>query len=418
VNSNVNIGTGDRNTIIRGSNTAVRGSFQSLGGNSVNIGNRSVNLAAAGYQPAYRNHSAYHGYWNGNYGGSPWGFGLGYGIGYNQGFNTGLYAGYPNYYYRPVGWGLGAWGLGAIAFRSGYLGYMNPYYTGFAGYNYAQPITVIYNEPNAGVSETADETLNAAIDAFQQNDFDRALDLVNQGIAQSPSDAVLHEFRALVLFAKGDYQQAAATIHAVLAVGPGWNWTTLSSMYRSVSDYTAQLRALEGAVRSQPQDAAARFLLAYHYMTGGHTEAAARQLQKVVTLQPTDRVAADLHRMISPPPAEEPTVSPPQPGVEPSSTGRTVDPSTLRGAWTASRDDGAQFALSLGNDETFVWKYTQQGGKPLELTGSYTVEGNVLALEGMDGGSLIATVTPGPGTTFNFKLLGAPAEDPGLNFRR
>ena len=376
---------------------------------SIRVGNSSVNLAASGYQPAYYGHSAYHGYWNGNYG-----YGYGYPSSY---YGYGGYP-YPYPYYRPLGWGLGAWGLGALVYSSGYMGYANPYYNNYAGYNYAQPIPVTYTPPTAGAASTADEALNAAIAAFQQNDFDKALDLVNQGITQSPNDSVLHEFRALVLFAKADYQQAAATIHAVLAVGPGWNWTTLSRMYHDIAVYTVQLRALEAEVGSHPNDGAARFLLAYHYMTAGHTEAATRQLQQVVTLVPTDRVAADLLKMISPPKAGQPTPTSPPPVAGTASTATPVDPAMLVGTWAAARDDGSQFALSLTNDGAFTWKFSQKGQKPQELAGKYTVEGQVLALEGADGGSLIANVTPGAAKKFNFKLLGAPAEDPGLDFSR
>jgi hypothetical protein len=60
-----------------------------------------------------------------------------------------------------------------------------------------------------------------------------------------PKDAATHEFRSLTQFALGKYQEAAATIYAVLAVGPGWDWTTLSSMYPDIDTYTAQLRKLE-----------------------------------------------------------------------------------------------------------------------------------------------------------------------------
>jgi len=379
-----------------------------------------VNLAANGYNPAYANHSAYHGYWNGNYGGSPWGYGLAYGAGYNRGYNTGYgygpgYGyGYPGFY-RPLGWGLGAWGLGTLAYNSGYLGYANPYYTSSSVYNYAQPIAVTASTQDAA---PADEALNAAVAAFKLNDLDKALDLVNQGIAKTPSDAVLHEFRALVLFAKADYQQAAATIHSVLAVGPGWNWTTLSGLYADLSLYTAQLRALELNVRSHPQDGAAQFLLAYHYLIGGHNDAAARQLQNVVTLSPTDRVAADLLKMISKPSADQSIATPPLPTGGAASTTQPVDPSMLVGTWAASRDDGSQFALSLTQDEQFTWKFTPKGQKPQEMAGKYTLDGEVLALETEEGGALVATVTPGAGEKFNFKLVGASEEDPGLNFSR
>ena len=42
----------------------------------------------------------------------------------------------------------------------------------------------------------------------------------------------------------------------------------------------------------------------------------------------------------------------------------------------------------------------------------------MLALERKDGGSLIAEVTPGGDAKFNFKMLGGPADDPGLDFSK
>ena len=57
---------------------------------------------------------------------------------------------------------------------------------------------------------------------------------------------------------------------------PGWDWTTLCSLYADVDTYTEQLRALEHYVTANPNAIEARFLLVYHYMTSGHGEAAAR----------------------------------------------------------------------------------------------------------------------------------------------
>ena len=297
-------------------------------GNALNYGNRSFNLASSAYRPAFYRHGLYHGYWNGNYGfgggygggwggyGPGWGYGRGWGYGPGYGLGLGLGLGYG---LAPLGWGYGGWGLGALAYNSGYLGYSNPYYnSSFAGYNYAQPIPVDYSaSPTAVAAEgnPADVALNDAVAAFKQNNYDAALDIINKGIAQYPTDSVMHEFRALVLFAKADYQQAAATIHSVLAIGPGWDWTTLASLYPNVLIYTDQLRALEAFVGEHPQDGAARFLLAYHYTSDGHPDAAVRQLQQVVALMPGDRVAADLLKMLSAPPAataEQPTPQPAQ----------------------------------------------------------------------------------------------------------
>jgi len=215
----------------------------------------------------------------------------------------------------------------------------------------------VQNAPNV-----ADSEFNNAVAAFRLNDYDAALDITNKAIVQSPDDAVLHEFRSLVLFAKQDYQQSAATIHSVLAVGPGWDWTTLSGMYSSVPVYTEQLRALERFTKSNPDDAGSRFLLAYHYLSCGHSAAATAQSQQVVKLMPGDRVAADVLKMLAPPEAAAPVAdSPPAPGTrsgeaDTTTAPRSLDPQTLVGTWSAVRDDGSRFGLTLTEDRNFTWR--------------------------------------------------------------
>ena len=259
-------------------------------GNVGNVANRfyngnGVNAGVGLYQPAHTRHPGYHGYWNGNsgllggygynnglYGGVGSSFGGGYGIangnwGYGNSFGNlvgSSYGGYGGYGYRPLGWGLGGWGLGSLIYNSGYLGYSNPYYvnSGVSIYNYSQPIPVTYNIANSSAntsSDSVDQVFAYAVAAFKRNDYDTAFDLNNQGITQFPDDAVLHELRSLIYFAQGDYQSAAGTIHSVLAVGPGWDWATLIGMYSDVAVYTKHLRALELYVRSNPQDAASQF---------------------------------------------------------------------------------------------------------------------------------------------------------------
>ncbi len=354
----------------------------------------------------------YSGYGNGTYG---------YGPGSAYQINGG---------YRPFGWGRGPWGLGTLAYNSGYLGYSNPYYNersgSFGNYNYSQPLPVSSNEQLvAGAAAACQGSLEDAIAAFQQQDYDASLGIVNNGLIQCPHDSAMHEFRALVLFAKGDYQQAAATIHAVLAVGPGWNWTTLSSLYPGIPVYTAQLRSLEAYTKSHPQDGASRFLQAYHYMVDGYPDAAARQLEMVVRLEPTDRVALDVLKLVSKPQtvtSPQPTLAPPTvptpipvPVIAPAA--KPIAPAMLVGTWLASRDDGSKFELALKNDASFHWKFTQKETMQ-GFGGTYQVDGNVLTLQRTDGGSLIATVVPDGEKKFNFKLQGGPQEDPGLNFSR
>lgn len=403
-------------------------------GNDLSLrNNRSINLANPGYRPSFARHSWYRGSWGGpgyyNRGGG-WGYGGpgfvgGWGGNYG-GYGWGGYGGYGGYGYgyRPLAWGLGGWGLGSLLYNSGYLGYSNPYFGSSSGYvyDYSQPIPVAYTEavPESTI-DAGDDLLNQAMAAFRETDYDRALSLVDRGISANPNDAVLHEFRALVLFAKADYRSAAATIHSVLAVGPGWDWATMGSLYNDVAVYTAQLRGLEMHLRDNADDTAARFLLAYHYMTGGHSDAAAVQFEKVVKANPDDRVAQDLLRMAGAPkqgpqdaqatrPVPDPTPAPPTDNTP------AIDPGQIVGTWKASRDDGSNFDLILKPDSTFNWRFMAKGQDAQEFTGKYTIDGNVLALERKEGGALVGAITKLSDGQFNFKLVGAPPEDPGLNF--
>lgn len=459
----------DLNTLQRQRNTQqirnARIGDRPFRGNSIQLNNRAFNVGSNRYQPSHYRHSGYHGYWNGNrrlsnsanvinavayglgagYSNGRYGYGNngyysgygnynGYGSGWGWGLGSGYrgsrgYRSYSGYGYRPVGWGLGGWGLGSLNYSSGYLGYSNPYYinSGTTVYNYTQPIPVSYNttvEVNESDVSSAETVLTSAIDAFRLNDYDQALDIANKGISQYSDDAVLHEFRALVLFAKQDYQQAAATIHSVLAVGPGWDWTTLIGMYSDANLYTEQLRSLEAFTKSNPQDSASQFLLGYHYMTCGHPESAARSFQRVVSQLPNDRVAVDLLQLITPEESAEKGTdatlarSPAPVDRAAEADVKPIDPKVLVGAWSSSRDDGSAFKLNLTDDAKFTWSFTPKDQPEQEFGGTYTVEQNVLVLERKDGGSLIAEVTPETSGNFNFRLLGAAESDKGLEFTK
>src|SRR5204862_5794138 len=119
---------------------------------------------------------------------------------------------------------------------------------------------------------TADgmKNFNAARASFYEGSYKEALASTNKALVTMPKDAVIHEFRALVLFAMGNYKESAATLHPVLAVGPGWDWTTMCSLYPDVNTYTKQMRNLETWVGENPKEAYGHFLMGYHYMTCGH----------------------------------------------------------------------------------------------------------------------------------------------------
>ncbi|MGQ0635303.1 MAG: tetratricopeptide repeat protein [Planctomycetaceae bacterium] len=390
--------------------------------NNINTGNINAgNRAAWGNRPGYyHNYNNYwhHGYWHGNWG-SPW------------------------WYAHPWAAGLTAWGIGSLVYATGYALFANPFYGGYATpamagtyQDYSQPIMVQSDQQAdpyaAGATDDASQVppdvqaglvpFDAAREAFKTGDYALALTKVNEALQKLPKDAALHEFRALVLFAQGQYQQAAATVYSVLAVGPGWDWTTLSSMYPSVDVYTKQLRALEAYRKQNPNAADAAFLLAYHYLTAGHTEAAARQLQAAQQLLPNDTLIPQLLKLItgSAPAGDSSADQPPaiQPGTKPDDAlgGPPVDKKLLAGDWKASRGSDLTIGLSLKPDESFVWKVTQ-GGKSSSIEGKYSVEGNLLLLQQQNGNTMVGKVTQRD-KGFNFRLIESGPTDEGLNFTK
>jgi tetratricopeptide (TPR) repeat protein len=339
--------------------------------------------------------------------------------------------------------GLTWWGANSLGYQFGYSDYYNPYYTESMPAYYTEPVltapveyqqyqqepaTVTTNvqqtvtpaapvqqttaaaAPAPSVAEQAVNVFDQARDAFFQGQYDQALTLTDKAVAQMPRDAVLHEFRSLVLFALKRYAESAATIHSVLDVAPGWDWKTLSSLYPSVDVYASQLRALEAARDSNPKAADVRFLLGYHYLTCGYADKALSEFRRALELQPNDRVASSLVATLSPrdaQPAEAPTAEAP----------KTVPSDSVVGRWTAPGKDNAKYSLALRTDGSFTWGFTK-GKRKQEVKGVHTIEGNVLAMEPDSGGVLLAELTLKEPDTLHFKMIGGPSDDPGLDFRR
>ena len=127
-----------------------------------------------------------------------------------------------------------------------------------------------------------------------------------------PKNPDAHQLNSLILFALKQYSQSAAAAHTALTGGPGWNWLTLKSFYPSAAAYTDQLRFLENVARQNELDPGLRFLLAYHYLMMGHTEAGIEQLVRVVALEPRDELSARLLKSFTgqnvPVPPQQPIV--------------------------------------------------------------------------------------------------------------
>lgn len=334
---------------------------------------------------------------------------------------------------RPYSWG--GWNSGKIQvsggavvspWRFGYWGYSNPYYTPVnnapAYINYSRPIiaTTLLADGQPGgygvdpaTQDRADQFFAAARSAFFVGDYQSAQAQVDQALSLVPNDTVMHEFRALVLFATQQYRPASGAIYALLSSGPGWDWTTLIGLYPSVEVYTQHLRTLERVCLENPRASEAHFLLAYHYMTAGHTDSAAEEYQQVLAVNPSDTLSSQLLTSLVGPAGGVQAAQLP-----PNLPAQDVDPRFLIGNWSASRNDGSNFSLSLGRDGSYRWRYSQGAGRPQEFSGDYTVADNVLVLK-LDGQpTMVGTVTPLSRNSFNFRISGADQSDPGLTFQQ
>ena len=425
IGNRTNVGNRTNTVNNKSGNTFNRTGNNVASGNQVNVNHYGGWGNGAGYAHGYNNYW-HHGYWHSGY----WGWGPGWG--------------------GAAAWGLAGWGLGSLYYNSGYGGgYSNPYYVAtpaYSGtaYDYSAPIQVAANtapaqEQSANTDVAANDEegpapspetaaalklFDAARDAFKAGNYDEAQKQIEAALKQLPNDAALHEFRGLVQFAQGKYQEAAATVYAVLSVGPGWDWTTLSSMYDSIDTYTKQLRALETYRKAKPDSPDAAFLLAYHYLTAGHTDAAIKQFEAVVKLLPDDQLAPQLLSLLKANTGNgaggeaPPAINPDSGDTPPADDAPPVDKSTLIGSWKAARGKSTAIQLKLNDNDTFVWTATQ-GGKSTPIEGTFSVEGNLLLLtQTSDGNTMAGKVTARPQGGFNFKMLGSPPTDTGLDFGR
>lgn len=351
----------------------------------------------------------YHGAWSGGwYPGAGWGY---------------MWDNYP----VASALGVTAWGVSRLSYAFGMGGYSNPYCDdgGGGGYDYSEPISTyqplteqqaaaIAADPAAlppGVTQEGMDLFEKSRAAFSGGDYKQALDLCNQTLKSMPNDSVVHEFRSLVLFALKNYKESSAAAYAVLSAGPGWDWTTLSSLYGDPAEYTTQLRALESYIKANPTSSDARFLLAYHYMTAGHADAAQRQLKEVNKLTPNDRVVTQLLGITTPPDETAKKPAPP-----PIADDKLIKAEQLVGVWTAGGSGGSTFQMTLEKDGGFTWKYTS-GKKSDSIKGVFAVEQNNLALQVDDGSAMLAEISL-TGNQLKFKVIGGEASDPGLTFTK
>lgn len=337
--------------------------------------------------------------------------------------------GYSVYYYRPVSWGLVCWGLGSLAYDTGYYTYENPYlpepYTyGDTVIRYEQPMSVTASEYPTGDEAASDlaadrsaEALDRSRASFLREDYLAALKEVDEAISYQPGDSAQHEYRALILFALGKYDDAAGVLNPILASGPGWDRRTMIGLYPAESTYLDQLAKLEDYVKSTSGRPAPRFLLGYHYLVNGRLADAEREFAEVTRLQPSDGIARQLRDLAKNSTTETPEkqVDETIPREDDAPPVESLSTRQLVGTWTSNRGENGIVVLSLRDDASFTWTYTR-GDKKTDLSGTYEIDDRGLLVLSSEDAQMVGRATLPEANKLTFVLEGGPEGDPGITF--
>jgi tetratricopeptide (TPR) repeat protein len=316
--------------------------------------------------------------------------------------------------------GLGGWGLGPWANGLLYSNFANPYFLASAigtpvaanwppayAFDYSRPLDLTSIAPAADNLEEDDSTFLAAREAFLAGDFTRALILTDLALQPHRNEPVLHEFRALCLFALGRYDEAAAALYVVLTAGPGWDWATMVGLYNDIDTYTNHLRALETTIRRNTNVASTSFVLAYHYMIQEHFENARQMFEHVVQLQPKDELAAQFARALLSS-SHAPTSAAPN-AASASKTTEVLDasppPAAMVGTWKAKPITDLSIVLTLRGDGPFTWDVISKG-RTDSISGDATYLDGVLTLTQADAPDLIGKIVELGDKQFGFELQG------------
>jgi thioredoxin-like negative regulator of GroEL len=148
--------------------------------------------------------------------------------------------------------------------------------------------------------------------AFRERRYEDAARFATHAIVEDDQNGKLHLFASQTMFALGDFRPAAAAIQLAAGQLDREEWGFVVENYQEFyrgEDYVTHAARLVQFIRDNPDASYARFLLGYHYLFLGHTDAARQQLAKAVELEGRDRLAAELLTRAGgePPRTAEPT---------------------------------------------------------------------------------------------------------------
>jgi predicted O-linked N-acetylglucosamine transferase (SPINDLY family) len=110
-------------------------------------------------------------------------------------------------------------------------------------------------------AENADALHLLGLIAYQEREYPRALDLINQAIALKPNMAGFHSNKGLVLKELGQLESALASYQQALVLQPGSSntYSNQGIVYAALRRYKEALQSYDLAIASQPDNASAHY---------------------------------------------------------------------------------------------------------------------------------------------------------------
>lgn len=125
---------------------------------------------------------------------------------------------------------------------------------------------------------------------FSSGSYIRAAERFREGTRYDPEDASNHIYLAQSLFAAKQYADAAQALKNGLKVNPDWVDADFDvrAMYKDEDELGQQLASLAGAIKANPLDRDALYLLGFELFASGQKKNSRTILEQVARLEPDD----------------------------------------------------------------------------------------------------------------------------------
>jgi tetratricopeptide (TPR) repeat protein len=161
------------------------------------------------------------------------------------------------------------------------------------------------NQRTQRLYRTRDEAIKAGLQAFNQASYDEAADLFVLAARLDNGDPACRLYAAQSLFAVQQYEQAIPLLRRAFELQPNLLYLRfdLRLDYGNVADLTAQLKALQSLLATNPDWSGGHLLLGYELLHSGQRAEAYQAFTRAAQLDPGDSLSRKFLKVSYPVPA-------------------------------------------------------------------------------------------------------------------